>query len=230
MNVKDILEIAAAIIASVGGCGIIILGLSKWFGGVLANKLLENEKLKYNKELEEYKSKLNEQLNKVKSISEKELYVSKAQYDNEYKIYMEIWEKLHNCTAYTLQLYPQGPVNVPADENAMLDYQKKKYKKYYEHFIDFTLTIDKYAPFYQQEFYEKFKEIKWWCSRQGEYFDHYEIQRKINISYAANRDAPIPNIVDEDMWLKIPYKIRELENELSEQMREYLLTLSLKEQ
>lgn len=229
MNVKDILEVAAAIIASVGGCGIIILGLSKWFGGVLANKLLENEKLKYNKELEEYKSKLNEQLNKIKNVSEKELYVSKAQYDNEYKIYMEIWEKLHKCTAYTLRLYPRGLVNVSADENKMLDYQEEKYEEYTEHYNNFSMTIDKYAPFYQQEFYEKFVEIRWFCNKQGSYFKQYEIQRKINLSYAANRDAPMPNIIDEDIWLKTPNKISELENELSKQMREYLLTLRLKE-
>lgn len=229
MNAKDILEVAAAIVASVGGCGVIVLALSKWFGGVLANKLLENERLEHNKELEEFKNKLNEQLNKAKSVNEKELYVSKAQYDNEYKIYMEIWEKLHKCIVYTLQLYPQGIVNMPIDEKGMLEYQKQKYELYAENYNDFSLTIDKYAPFYKKQFYEKFIEIRKLCCKQGTYFDHYEIQRKTNLSYIGNREAPIPNKVDEDIWGKIPNEINILENELAEQMREYLLNLRLKE-
>lgn len=228
MSIKDIMEIATAIIACVGGSGVIIIGLSKWFGGVLANKLLENEKAEHSKELESYKNKLNEQLNRIKAISDKELHITKAQYDNEYKIYMEIWAKLHNCVIFTLQLYPQGLVNVPIDETAFFEYQKEKYKIFVENYNDFSLAIDKYAPFYKKEFYEKFIELRNLCSRQGSHFNHYEIQRKVNLSYTANRDVHIPIEVEKDIWTNIPNAINKLEENLIEEIREYLLNLRLK--
>ena len=49
---KDILEIAAAIMASVGVSGAIIYGLSNWLGKVWANRLLEHDKLLTAKEIE----------------------------------------------------------------------------------------------------------------------------------------------------------------------------------
>lgn len=223
------MEVVTAIIACVGGSGVIIIGIAKWFGGVLANKLLESEKAKYSKEIEYYKNKLSEQLNKVKTISEKELYITKAQYDNEYKIYMEIWEKLHKCVIYTLQLYPQGLVNVPADEDKYFEYQEEKYKSYVDYYNDFSLTIDKFAPFYKKEFYDKFEELRSLCSKQGRYFDLFEIQRKTNISYSANRNLDMPEKISDEVWDKIPSSIKELEEGLIEEIREYLLNLRLKE-
>lgn len=44
MTAKDIIEIAAASIASIGGSGLLIFGLSSWLGKVWANRILENEK------------------------------------------------------------------------------------------------------------------------------------------------------------------------------------------
>ena len=229
MDIKEVMQVAAAIITSVGGTGAIVLGLSKWFGGVLANKLLESEKAEHSQELEKYKNELSEQLNKVKAVSDKELYITKVQYDNEYKIYMEIWEKLHKCIVYTLQLYPQGIENVPVDKKEMLEYQLKKYKKYAECYNDFSLTVDKYAPFYKKEFYEKFVELRKLCGQQGAYFDHFEIQRKTNLSFVSNRDAPMPEKVDEAVWIDIPKGIEKLKGELTEEIRDYLLNLRLKE-
>ena len=52
---QEYFELASVIIASVGGAGVIILGLSSWLGKVWASRLMTSEKQKYAKELEEFK-------------------------------------------------------------------------------------------------------------------------------------------------------------------------------
>lgn len=87
---QNIINTVATIIVSMGGMGIIVLGLSRYIGGIIANKIGDKYKNKLDKDLEEYRSKINERLNKLDKIEEKALYISKVNYENEFKIYMEI--------------------------------------------------------------------------------------------------------------------------------------------
>ncbi len=54
---KEILQLAAAILASIGSAGAIFLGLSSWLGKIWANRILESDRAKYQKEIEELKNK-----------------------------------------------------------------------------------------------------------------------------------------------------------------------------
>lgn len=227
MGVKEVFEIAGAVLVSTGCGGAIIFGLSSWLGKVWANRILENEKAEHSKELEKYKKELAEELEHVKSFNDKALHVSKAQYDNEYRIYTEIWDKLHECVVYTLLLYPQGIVNVPADEKEYEQYQVKKYEEYAKRYNDFSMAIDKYAPFYRKDFYELFIDLRSFCCKQGNVFSYWEIDRKHNLSYVANRDVAMPNKAYDEAWSQNPDKISKAEAELSEKIREYLLSLQL---
>lgn len=225
MSIKDIFEVAGAILASLGGGTVLVFELSNWLGKVWANRILENEKAEHSKELERYKNELIEELEKAKAFNDKALYVSKVQYDNEYKIYMEIWAKLHECIVYTLSLYPQGIENVPADKKEFEQYQIKKYEEYVTRYNDFSMTIDKYAPFYKKEFYNLFIGLRSICSKQGIIFRHWEIDRNTNLSYLANQDKTMPDKTYEEAWSQNPDKISKTEIELSEKIREYLLSL-----
>lgn len=227
MGIREIFEVAGAIIASLGGGAALVLGLSSWLGKVWANRILENEKAQHNKELERYKRELSEELERVKSFNDKALYVSKAQYDNEYRIYTEIWAKLHNCIVYTLMLYPQGLVNVPLDEKEYEKYQAKKYEDYVKYYNDFSMAIDKYNPFYKKEFYELFVKLRGICNRQGLIYRHWEIDRKHNISFIGVRDQCMPEKEEDEAFMKNPEKINKAVEEIAEKIREYLLSLQL---
>ena len=58
MNSSEVWSITQAIIVSVGGAGIIIIGLSSWLGKVWANRIMETDRAKYARELELLRSKL----------------------------------------------------------------------------------------------------------------------------------------------------------------------------
>ena len=227
MGTKEIFEVAGAIIASLGGGAALILGLSSWLGKVWAGRILENEKAEHSQELERYKRELSEELEYVKSYNEKALYVSKAQYDNEYSIYMEIWGKLHECVIFTLRLYPSGIENVPVDKKEYEDYKIKKYEEYAERYNAFSMTIDQYAPFYKKDFYDAFVQLRRLCSKQGSTYQYWEIDRKYNLSYVSNRDKAMPNETYNEVWSENPAKINELEEKLMGDIREYLLSLQL---
>lgn len=107
-NMQNAINIIATIIVSVGGTGVIIVAISKYIGNILAKRIEEKYKNKLDKELEDYKWKINEKLSKLDKIEEKALYISKFNYDNEFKIYMEIWPRLNECVTKTLRLYPRG--------------------------------------------------------------------------------------------------------------------------
>ena len=58
----DIWSIAAAVIAAVGGGGVLVIALSSWLGRVWAERILESDKAKYEKEFLELKTQLDRRL------------------------------------------------------------------------------------------------------------------------------------------------------------------------
>lgn len=224
---QQIFEVAAAIIASVGGSSVIILGLSSWLGKVWANRILENEKAAHDKELQGYRSKLEQELSKMEVFQEKALYISKAQYDNEYSIYREIWETMRECIVKTSMLYPKVG-NLPSDEKEKEEYQKKKYDEYIDAFNQFSKTIDKAAPFYKEDFYNSFVTIRKMCSEVGNIFSMYEFKVKYSASFALARDLKMDAEEKKIVYIDFPKKIKEIEESLRKDIREYLLGLQLK--
>ncbi len=225
---QNIINTIAIIIVSIGGTGIIILGISKYIGGILAKSIEEKYKNKLDKDLEEYKGKINERLNKLDKIEEKALYISKFNYDNEYKIYMEIWPKLNDCISKTMRLYPIGIENVPIDEEELKKYKENKYEEFRNSFNEFVLCVDKYAPFYQEEYYNYFNLIKDECFSIGDMFFMYEFEVKYNESFRGCRDLKMTT----KEWKEVKGKedkIIKIKKELLEKIREYLNGLKLEE-
>lgn len=58
MDVNEVFQIAAAIIASVGGASLIVAGASTWLGKVWANRLMQQDIAKYNELLANLNSNL----------------------------------------------------------------------------------------------------------------------------------------------------------------------------
>ena len=57
MNIQAF-EVAQALLLSLGGGGLIVLGLSSYLGKVWAKRILQNEKQQHEKDLSEFKNKL----------------------------------------------------------------------------------------------------------------------------------------------------------------------------
>lgn len=81
MNLHDIWSIAGAILASVGGAGVIICATAGYISNRIANRLDAKYAHRLNKELEKYKLTLDQRR-----------HVTKAQFDKEFEIYHQLSE------------------------------------------------------------------------------------------------------------------------------------------
>ncbi len=88
------------IITAIGGLGIVITGLSTWIGKIIANHIVENEKAKNAWELERMKSQL--------EIEKEELFRFK---ENQFTLYMEVWNKLQDVQIFGEQLWNSVTLN-----------------------------------------------------------------------------------------------------------------------
>lgn len=224
---QNIVNIISWIIVSVGGAGVVILGISHWIGKIWANKFAEKHKVKYEKELEHYKSEINTRLNKLDKIEEKALYISKVNFDNEFKIYMEIWPKLIECINSTNWLYPRGIENVPIDKEELEEYKKEKYNDFRKNYIAFSECMEKYAPFYLEDFYRDLSKIKEICFSIGDQFKMYEFDVKYNQSFVACRDLKM-SAKEYKETSKKQEELSKLKENLLTKIRTYLNELKLK--
>lgn len=108
MNIKEILEWLSAIIISVGGSSVVIIAVAKWFGDRMANKLLEEDKAKYQEDLEIIKSKFNVELEFQKSNFEKANSLFFRYSEHQFNLYNELWRSLCDLEQVGNELWEQA--------------------------------------------------------------------------------------------------------------------------
>lgn len=220
----EIFQVAGAIIASIGGSSVIILGLSGWLGKVWASRILESEKKRHNLEIEEFKGRLSKEINVVNSMIDKSVYVTKLQYDKEFSIYLEIWEKLADCVLYTKNLYPIYD-QVPISEDDLEKHNIRKWEQYVSAYNDYSNVIIKYAPFYEESLYERFLELRKLCSSQGNLFKEYTFDIKYNQTYMFVRDRKMDKEDYNEIYRIFPKRVEELQNSLRKEIQNHLKSL-----
>lgn len=87
MSTTDIFLVSGAILASVGGAAAIIFGLSSWLGKVWANRILEQDKLRYTSELEKIR-------NKLQAESQQRQLMFSLYFEGQFKLYNDLWISL----------------------------------------------------------------------------------------------------------------------------------------
>lgn len=90
----EVLYIAGAILGSLGGASVIIIGTSKLFGDFLSKRLLDSYNNQHEKELAAITSKYSRQLEETKSELEK----TKSQFirysEEQFELYNDVWRVL----------------------------------------------------------------------------------------------------------------------------------------
>jgi hypothetical protein len=156
MRPEDVWEIAQAILLSVGGSAIVVVALSSWIGKLWAKRILEQEAFTHAKELEQLRGKLADGLEESKAALaasqaqnsaelEHRIYVSKAQFDLEFKLYQELWNKVETMRADSIKFWiplrdtlAAGPLT-PARIGAALIVRQDIADKY-QAFIEYYLS------------------------------------------------------------------------------------------
>jgi hypothetical protein len=105
MSGYDVLKVVLGVIASLGGGGAIVLGLSGWLGKVWAERLMEKERhehaqalesdrAKYAKELEALKAKYEQTHRRLQNELDKTIYGHQLKTQTEFNALMELWKKV----------------------------------------------------------------------------------------------------------------------------------------
>jgi hypothetical protein len=135
MTVVEIFQIVGGIIFSVGSAGAIIIGVSKFLGNIIANRIVEKERARNADELEKTKAKL------IKTV-----YVHQGQFQTEFNAYKEIWKTLSEVKYAVLQLRPAID---QFDPNETEEQRKiSRLTKFTEKFNTYLISIDQSKPFY----------------------------------------------------------------------------------
>ena len=87
MSIDEIFMVSGSILGSIGGAAAIIFGFSTWLGKVWANRILEQDKLKYTSELEKIKSQLQNE-------SQKQHLMFSLYFEGQFKLYNDLWVSL----------------------------------------------------------------------------------------------------------------------------------------
>ncbi|AOS97374.1 hypothetical protein AUP74_01944 [Microbulbifer aggregans] len=87
MTFSDLMSIATAVIGSIGGSALIVIGASTWLGRVWAGRILEQDRHKYASELEHIK-------NQLESERSRNQFIFSLYFEGQFRIYNDLWSSL----------------------------------------------------------------------------------------------------------------------------------------
>jgi hypothetical protein len=94
MQFIDYVKLAGALLASIGGATVVIIGLAKWFGDFLSKRLLDSYNNKHQNDLEGIKNKYQRELEAMKTDLDK----AKSQFlrysEKQFDLYNDLWKVL----------------------------------------------------------------------------------------------------------------------------------------
>lgn len=115
MPIIEYVKLATAFFISIGGAGVIILGLAKWFGGFLSSRLLDSYNNRHEKDLENIKSKYANELEMTKAELEKAKLQFVRYSEKQFELYNDLWKVLLLTKQQADMLWQQEePAQVPA--------------------------------------------------------------------------------------------------------------------
>lgn len=208
MSFNEVLQIAGAIIVSIGGASGIIISLSSWLGKIWANKLMKDTEFKYQKDIEEYKSTLAEQLEKLKTKEEKSIYMGKVQYDIEIKHYQDLSEKAFEMFVKNNSLFTLAEYILVDEEKQKLIRLKNQDEAIYT-INEFINYYGRSIPFIDSNISEMYDKLRMLCKSQIDCHYHIRI-RKENL----------PDM-EESAYLRVK-EIKELWDKINISIKEYL--------
>lgn len=151
-DIKIALEWLGAIVVSVGGTSAIVLALAKWFGDRLANKLLEEDKAKYQEELEGLKTKYQTELETKKTELEKSKTIFLRYSEHQFNLYNDLWKSLCDLKHIGEELWERAEIQKVKDFSKQLKTTKLTVEKSAlliedNHYKDLIKILDNFGKF-----------------------------------------------------------------------------------
>lgn len=178
------------------------------YKGELA-KELENQKKQNNKELEEYRNNLIKEIERAKSYNEKSCYISKTQFDAEFRMYQEISESMFEMVLDATNLYKFMDIGTDNSESGRI----QKHQKAQKSLFLYQNNIFKYAAFINEKIFFRFEELRKLAHQQ--------------VSLYLLDIKPEHDSQHEVAGIERSEKLQELHDKITKQLREYLASLKV---
>lgn len=167
MNFTEIILTTAL---SSGGTIAIIAFVSKWFAGIIANKITEKDKAKYQKELEELKNHYKFELETHKKDLETSKIIFLKYSENQFGLYNELWTELIELKHKGQELW-----ELVSAQNL---------KSFATQLFKTRQTIEKRALLIEEEHYNNLLELI-------DEFSNYQIGKKCLIVYRKKKQSEV---------------------------------------
>ena len=206
--VDKAIEIALAIVASVGGFGVVFSAVVYFTSNFIAERLQKK-----------YELKLNERFEKYKAGIENKTYISKTKFDAEFALYRSLSKAFFDMIKNISVMIPQGYTTVPADKEVRKKVDEEHYSTARASVVVAQDELNSNAPFIPEQFYESYEEIRRLCGLQLS-----EFEERWNVgSFAPQEEKETLSREAYKRTGEINEKFKKLNNEI----REYLKTLDV---
>ncbi len=152
------------VIGSIGGVGIIIIGISSWIGKILSERYSKKYQFILEKELEEFKQDLYQKSN-----------YDKTRFEKEFEVYGVLLAKCYEMITSAYRLFPKFIENITSINPQQVErynYAESEYNKAVEKRNEFTSCLYHRAIFISEEIFESFSDLHKRASWQ---YDSYKL-------------------------------------------------------
>jgi len=150
-------ESISIIVEYLGGPVLVILVLINFLGLIQLKRIGEKDKGKVQSEIEKLKNELTQTNQKLQVALDKSLHIHKVQFEKEFNIYEDIWQKLVEIKKATLSLRPRFDSVDP--QESLEERKKKRMDSFSSSFTPFRDSIEKNRPFYAQDIYKLLNDL-----------------------------------------------------------------------
>lgn len=201
-------EIVLAVIAGLGGIGVVFGAVVYFTSNFIAERLQKKYDLKLNEEFEKYKANID---NKI--------YISKTKFDAEFNIYRSLSKAFFDMEKKFTILIPVGVVYLPADHEAQRKLDEENYLAAKKSLVIAQDELNSNAPFIPERFYNEYESIRKMCIEQLD-----EFANRWNIaSLCTQEEKETISSEARDRTSDINDRLKNLNNEI----REYLNSLDV---
>ncbi|MGG1638734.1 hypothetical protein [Paenibacillus sp. NRS-1760] len=152
MTFQEVLNTITAVITSIGGASLVIVGISSWLGKVWANRILEKDRLRYTKTLEEIRLGYSKDLEEKKAELEKSNTLFFRYSEHQFNLYTDLYRSLYDLKVAADYLWEIAEFNRLRDfseqlNNTMTIVNKSILLIEDDHYIQLTSLLEEFANY-----------------------------------------------------------------------------------
>ena len=148
-----------AIIASVGGSGLIIAFIGQWLAKLIADRIIQSKQRLIDLELADMRGRFEMELEQYRTKAAEYTYVNQLQFETEFKVYQSLFNNLHEFSVCTSVLFPVYD-EYPADPEEAKKFFTERYDRFCPAYNEFSAVLEKNAPFIPKHIYESFSSLR----------------------------------------------------------------------